>query len=502
MDDYEYDGDGFDYDDGWIYVDDEFNTADELAEGQIASPGYTGTNHELSMDGYEYDLYQYWDDVEYGDDPYWEYGLPNKKDESAKKRKRVPRMEGPPPKRRKTTETTVEDEKKDGEPQPMLFMSRQEQNRRSLAQPPLLKSKDVSALLPDWRQRFEDADGVTVAKKMPAAMKAAAEAQGEDTPLEKRQIGAHYAENGVAQGDEDDWEDDEEADEDVEDDGEISLDPEMLQTILREKLGAAGLEGADEAGFMQAIQQMMSGEGEGDATGDLANALLGKLTSQGGDEVLSGWLSQQGVSLEEDDASSMATEELPNVPAASAASRRNLQNLPPDSVVGFSEGRSSGRKTTQMPLHSGSSSASSKKRGAPSETAKPEKKQKKVQFDVPPSSSSDALQDDSTLDEPEPPTIEDPLMSKSTLKDSASKSRNANAAATPAHQAASEKDAATGKDGRKRKACSPDGASGQPEKKKKTRSRELQSLGPLPDAPSPAPPAKRTRSAKDRARKE
>lgn len=471
---------------------------DELAEGQIASPGYTGTNHELSMESYDFDLYEYWDDVEYGDDAYWEYGLTDKKAENGQKRKRVAKAESTPSKRRKTAKVEQEDEKV-REPSPMVFMSREERNRRFLADPPILKGKKTVSLLPDWRRRFKDADGVVVAKKMPAAMRNAAEAQDEDTPPRKGHV--HLAENGDGDGDDEeegDWEDDEE---EAEEEGGIALDPEMLQTILREKLGAAGLGGADEGGFMQAIQQMMSGQGGEDATGDLANALLGKLTSQGGDEALSGWLSQQGVDLEDgDEASSVATEELSEAPKPSAAGTRNLHQSPPDSAIGMAEANSSGRKTIQMPLHS-SPTSSSKKRSAAAEETKPAKKAKKVQFDVPPSTSSDAIQGASNQDDLEIPMSDDPLMSGTTLERSSAGGKKSNAASAKASKAASDVAKGTAKNGRKRKAPSPD-ADGGDEKaaaprpaKKKTRSRELQALGAdAMDVPSPAPPARRTRS--------
>ena len=476
---------------------------DELAEGQIASPGYTGTNHELSMESYDFDLYEYWDDVEYGDDAYWEYGLPDKTAENGQKRKRVAKAEATPSKRRKTAEVEQEDEKH-RDLSPMVFMSREERNRRFLADPPILKGKKTVSLLPDWRRRFRDADGVVVAKKMPAAMRNAAEAQDEDTPPRKGHV--HLAENGDDDDDDDDDDDEEEGDweddeEEQEAEGGIALDPEMLQTILREKLGAAGLGGADEGGFMQAIQQMMSGQGDEDATGDLANALLGKLTSQGGDEALSGWLSQQGVDLEDgDEASSVATEELPEAPKPSAAGRRSLHQSPPDSAIGMAEANSSGRKTTQMPLHS-SPTSSSKKRSAAAEETKPVKKAKKVQFDVPPSTSPDAIQGASNQDDLEIPMSDDPLMSEATLERSSAGSKKSNAVAAKANKAASDVAKGTAKNGRKRKASSPDADGGDekaaapPPAKKKTRSRELQALGAdAMDVPSPAPPARRTRS--------
>ncbi|KAI7043901.1 hypothetical protein KC352_g46397, partial [Hortaea werneckii] len=64
--DYDYDEDQFlEYDGDWIFVEDEYGLADELAESQVPEPGYSGTNAEIALESFDYDIYNYWDDVDY-----------------------------------------------------------------------------------------------------------------------------------------------------------------------------------------------------------------------------------------------------------------------------------------------------------------------------------------------------------------------------------------------------------------------------------------------------
>ena len=96
---------------------------DELAEGQIPDPGYSGTNNEIDLEGYEFEIYEYFDDLEYGDDSYWDYGLRGPEggilEETGQKRKRgAAKPNVSPGKRRKTNED-----------EPLVFRSQSERFR-------------------------------------------------------------------------------------------------------------------------------------------------------------------------------------------------------------------------------------------------------------------------------------------------------------------------------------------------------------------------------------
>ncbi|KAK3677048.1 hypothetical protein LTR78_003253 [Recurvomyces mirabilis] len=396
-DEYDYDVDEFDYGDGWMYVEDEFGLADELAEGQIPDPGYSGTNNEIEMDEYEYDFFDYWIDAEYGDDPYWDHGdqrsgTAASPEKSGQKRKRsAPAKPSVVDKRRKTSGKQQQQSipvPPGGVVDNVVFLSQNERYRRSTAKPAPGNHLKRYGLLPDWETRFADADGEVKIVDMPVDMMQAAEATADETPTNIRALSAE-----VLDGDEDGegWEDEGE-DAEIEGGSGLELDPEMLKTILRQRLGEAGLEGMDEGAFMASISKLLSGEAaDDDATAHLADMLLGKAASGGGgDSAVSSWLSQQGVTLEEDDddtssvaASSVATAGLPG-PSTMLSVKRNAIMSPPDSgVSGLDSSSQTAVASKEMPLHSGSPKA---------QHMKPPRK--KVSFDVPRTEEEDEELDD------------------------------------------------------------------------------------------------------------
>ena len=389
---------------------------DELAETQVPSPGYAGTKYEIDRESYDFDMFDFWDDLQYGDDEYWDnVGADPATVKTGQKRKRdVHAINKPMEKRRKIR---LEDTGGDN----VRFVSIAVRNRMMKKEPPLLDRHPSFALLPDWKERFADDSGVVQKKTMPEEMKKAAESKHTDSPPKKMQMDAM----ATTAEDEGEWEDDEDGAEDAL--GPLaSLDPEILKGFLRQELGDGVLEKIDQGAFMQTIGKMLSGDkGAEDAIADLANSMLGQAT-EGEDTVLSGWLSQQGVSLdaaqeEEDETSSVTTSKIPDTSASKA--RQSIQSSPPDSAIEMLKG---GAPTAELAIHPSSPSASAKKRIAPAEDQEGAKKRKKVTFDVPPSSESTqtaVVDDDEIYVSPkksevtDPPTSEDPLMSGSTIHD-------------------------------------------------------------------------------------
>lgn len=219
--------------------------------------------------------------MEYGDDTYWDSaGAPP----SARKRRKNGGAKQPAAKRRRLTLKEMSDQR-------VGFVGMDERRKLWTRRAPVRKDLKTFALLPDWRRRCANADKAVSVKAMPKEMKQAAEGNDEGTAEEE----GHFHVEAVDDG-EGDWEDE---DEDEAETGDMqaelaNLDPEMLKSILRQKLGGAGLENMDEGAFMHTISKMLAGdEGAEDAAGDLANSLLGE-ASQGENSALSGWLSQQG----------------------------------------------------------------------------------------------------------------------------------------------------------------------------------------------------------------
>ena len=380
------------------------------------------------MESFEFDMFDYWDDLQYGDDEYWDSsGIGAPAINASQKRKRE--VAGTTKRANKRRKLSLEETGGDN----VRFVSSAARNQMAVSQPPVLKKPASFALLPDWKERFADDSGLLATKTMPEDMKKAAEGQNEDTPPKARHFDAT-----AATEDDEEWEDEDEEAEELQ--AQLaSLDPETLKAVLKQKLGDAGLDGMDEGAFMQTIAKMLSGdEGAEDAAGDLANSLLGQAT-QDDNAALSGWLSQQGVSLdaaeeEEDETASMATADVPDTAETNAI--QSIQVSPPDSAI---EVLNRGGATSQMAIHGASPSTSAKKRMAPSEDQEGAKKRKKVTFDVPTSSESTQTAAEDGLEEniennevADPLTSEDPLLSEPTIHEprtSAAKTKTANAAA-------------------------------------------------------------------------
>ena len=344
---------------------------------QIPDPGYAGTNYEIYADHEELDFISFWDECEYVDDEYWDNGpISSPTSKQIAKRKRdeyAPQL--PLAKKRRALMENLEN---------VQFVSMRKRLELYYQPPPRLGDVKAFALLPDWRDRFAKDTGVFVEKAMPEEMKKAAEAQDQDTPPKKQ----HYT--AFADGaDDQEWMDEDEAeDEDGEAEGMPALDLEALKSVLKQRLRDAGLKDMDENAMMSAISKMLSGDE--DALGDLTNTLLGQ-AAEGNDSAVSGWLSQQGVSLDEaaedDDASSVATAELPSI--AGNGSESKFEVSPPDSAIEVA--KQSG-ETKQMAMHGSSPSASARKRSAPQDTDdQSTSKRKRVTFDAPAASENTEL---------------------------------------------------------------------------------------------------------------
>jgi hypothetical protein len=485
---------------------------------QFPDPGYAGTNFEIYQDHEELDWISYWDECEYVDDEYWDNApLGALASKPTTKRKREENITASPGvKRRRLLMAGIENVK---------FVSLAKRLERYEQLPPLLGNVKPVALLPDWRERFANSSGEIVEKPMPEAMKKAAEAQDEDTPLKERRFDAL-----VEEGDDEEWMDEGEVEGEDEAGGDMaallaSLDPEMLQTVLDQKLG--GLGEAERSAFMSAFAKMRSGDGGADdALGELANVLLGQATKEN-DSAISGWLSRQGVSLEEAEDDDVSSNELPD--SLEKASGSNVEVSPPDSAIEMLKQKA---ETRQMAIHGSSPSASGKKRAAPTD---PEEegttKRKKVAFDVPASSqptetaileNGDAETHDADVaheieKDAEPTTSDDPLMSEPTVHSTTMKTKSKaegatstndkavktngsiSARSTGARNYAKPTAAASAKQTRKRKAEADedDVEAGRPEQKRPAR----KAAKSEPEVPAVEPAGRRTRSARAKAGK-
>ena len=256
---------------------------DELAETQVPSPGYAGVNDEIANESFEYDVYEYFGELEYGSDSYWDARIKHLASARAGEKRKsgdVGEEEAAViKKRRKDAGLEARDN--------VVFVPFEE---RLAPLPPGVRAEGEGAyaLLPDWRERFPegDEDPSPTRKGMPTDMRRAAEAEdGED---EEEDPAAHENEMDV---DSEEYED-----EDEDDDAPAGVDQDVIMQVLRQKLADSGLGDVDESVFRDAIAKMLSGEGDSeDALGGLTSLLLGQ--KDGGGKAFEGFLTGQGVDL-------------------------------------------------------------------------------------------------------------------------------------------------------------------------------------------------------------
>ena len=252
------------------------------------------------MEGFEYDVYEYFGELEYGSDSYWDarmkhlnsVGLGEKR-KSAQEEDTEGRVVK---KRRKDGGRGDVEEVRDN----VLYVPFE---KRLAPLPPGVEQAGEGrfALLPDWKERFpERGSPVGKRKPMPAEMRKAAEEvvgdededeEGED--MSGDQEGGDEMETGE---DGEPEEDDEDDDEDEQEEGAAGLDQDLVMQVLRQKLADSGLGDVDESMFKDVIAKMMSGDGDSeDAVGGLASLLLGQ--EGGGGRAFEGFLAGQGVEL-------------------------------------------------------------------------------------------------------------------------------------------------------------------------------------------------------------
>lgn len=246
------DDDYSDYGDPWMYIEDEYMPADDLAEHAVYSPPPSAFRED---EGEDSDPFEYFVDLEYASDGYDDatfYTHNPQAAESGKKRKRaVPN--GPGKKKQKLEEELpVSPNHVPKALPPVVWRS---QARRG-TEPKLLEENTESyALLKDWRERLPDVPAWSTkaskskAKELPAPLSPAPEPDEGD-------------------GDE----------------GPAEIDSAALMAALQRNLAAAGgpLTGMDPEQLLQFAMRMMGDQSAGDEiAGELANDILGR---GGGDD--------------------------------------------------------------------------------------------------------------------------------------------------------------------------------------------------------------------------
>jgi hypothetical protein len=318
------------------------------------------------MEGFEYDVYEYFGELEYGSDSYWDarmkhleaVGLGGKRKSAQEGEDTEARMVK---KRRKEDARGDVQEVRDN----VLYVPFE---RRLAPLPPGIEQQGGDgrfALLPDWKERFpERGSPVGKRRQMPAEMRKAAEEvvgdeedeqeeADEDTSGDREDVDEmETGEDGESE--EDDGNGDDEAE------SAAGLDQDLVMQVLRQKLADSGLGDVDESMFKDVIAKMMSGDGDSeDAVGGLASLLLGQ--EGGGGKAFEGFLAGQGVELggaegDDDEQESESkngddeTDPRPTKEAKANPTRKTSQK--PPSTASSSTAKPKPKPTTKIPSKS------------------------------------------------------------------------------------------------------------------------------------------------------
>jgi hypothetical protein len=259
MSDYEDDYD-FDYDDGdFLYVEDEYMPADDLAEHAVPSPPPTTCGDDDIAD---WDRFEYYNDIEYDSNGYDDTKFQAHDVKGAKTgEKRKTPFKAIRGKRRlvKGNETT-QAETSSLEHSPVVWRS---QKDRGLKPKWLEDNAQSYALFKNWREKLAD---------IPDWARASPPASPSDEQL-----------------DQDDM------------DEEEGPSDEALLAALRQNLAAAGgpLADMDPQQLLEYVRRMAAGEGDGDdVAGEMAEALLegegeDEEDEAGAEGKVSSWVAQQ-----------------------------------------------------------------------------------------------------------------------------------------------------------------------------------------------------------------
>lgn len=287
-------------------------------------------------------MYQYFEDIEYGNDDYMD--PEDSWDDDSKigdKRKRGSHGFRDSDKRKRI---------KGVDYPPVLWRPMAQAYSLESGQPVDVKSLRSYSLLADWRERLKDARGFSTAtttkaitakiKKVNALNDGEEVSEAEESDDEEEFDDGEELIDGEENG-EGEWEDEEEggeSDQDMEEQDGLGagLDPALLRGIL----AAKGIQGADQAAFMDSLMQMVQGGGEAgdDLLESLTSTLLGRASEGGADSSTTQWLSQNGVALteeeedeEEEEADTAKALEPENTESASKS--RPETDSPKDSVA-------------------------------------------------------------------------------------------------------------------------------------------------------------------------
>ncbi|KAL1604816.1 hypothetical protein SLS60_004356 [Paraconiothyrium brasiliense] len=287
-------GDDFDddYGDEWLYVEDEYMQADDLAEHAIASPPPTAYDEDR-LD--EWDRFDYFNDLEYDFEGYDDANFVPHNGATGQPKIGQKRKRGAVAGRNNKKQRLINGE--GGPKQDVAWLTNspiiwRAQADRGAKPKPLPENAEPYAILKDWRSLDKSSAWV---QKHPRTH---SKSHTPHTELASLTPKSHIDEE------EQEWEDEEEVMDGEIDDGEEpdigGIDPNALMAALQARLGSAGgpLSGMDPQQLLQFALRMANDQDAGD---DIAAELADEMLNQGDEEEeddeaeanLLSWVSQQ-----------------------------------------------------------------------------------------------------------------------------------------------------------------------------------------------------------------
>jgi hypothetical protein len=283
-------GDGFDddYGDEWLYVEEEYMQADDLAEHAVASPPPVAYDDDR-LD--EWDRFDYFNDLEYDFEGYDDANFVTHNGATGHPKIGQKRKRGAAPGRSSKKQRLVSGVAKPEQDVAWLSNSPiiwRAQADRGVKARPLPEDAQPYAVLKDWRETLAKAPN-RVQKPGKLVLTPSIHVDEEEEEEEEEE--------------EHEWAD-EELMEDETDDGDEpgieGIDPTALMAALQSRLGSAGgpLSGMDPQQLLQFALRMANNQDAGD---DIAGELADEMLNQGGDNDedeeaeanLVSWVSQQ-----------------------------------------------------------------------------------------------------------------------------------------------------------------------------------------------------------------
>ncbi|KAF2157146.1 hypothetical protein K461DRAFT_264081 [Myriangium duriaei CBS 260.36] len=289
-DDYD---DGVYFEDDYLYIEDSYALADELAETAVPSPPPV----EVVTDDYfaSYDPYDYWMDVEYGTDEYYDVLLRSGSSKSTATAGTKRKLAGDGEqqsqgKRRKIGSAKQSEARKESEKiwtgPNVIHMASKE--LYGLTEPCQACGKPKTyALLPDWKRFVGDDLDISHSHHQGKGSATAASEDDRDASSQSEHLASENPRHDSLM--------------EKSPRSDNQIDSAQLMSILQQSLGSDSNSSGKRGGIQQMLVELLSqseGQGMEELLENLTKSVLAQVDKGGAGSDMGQWLAQQGVQLQ------------------------------------------------------------------------------------------------------------------------------------------------------------------------------------------------------------